>query len=311
MSKCPRCAELIPAARLEEHLYFHEKYGTGARKQESLEKSVAAETEPVINKTLKEVSGKYRRQSQSGARKQAIQAVESEHAPSGQAEERRIEPEQAEFVRADLDKPVKTMIIDGKVYVDRTVKAPVPPEIAEILQRSKKRSAVAAPKTREQPPQELKSEPAPQPADPRLASLETFQDFLLYAAEKRLPKREFDMLCQRFGLLDGEGRTLAEVGQIHHLSRERIRQLINRSMRRIASLGTRQLNGKKWKAPCAMVVACVQDEIRHKEEGAAGRFMDFADAELPHLTLDRAVNLLGYFFGGQRGIKTYRRRLSQ
>jgi RNA polymerase primary sigma factor len=53
------------------------------------------------------------------------------------------------------------------------------------------------------------------------------------AAMSSLPQMERDILRRRFGLSDGEEHTLAEIGEVYHLSRERIRQLQNRALKRL------------------------------------------------------------------------------
>lgn len=48
-----------------------------------------------------------------------------------------------------------------------------------------------------------------------------------------LPPKEADIVRYRFGLMDGNAKTLEEVGQIYNLSRERIRQLENKALRKL------------------------------------------------------------------------------
>ena len=48
-----------------------------------------------------------------------------------------------------------------------------------------------------------------------------------------LTDRERQVLCMRFGLLDGQGRTLEEVGQTFHVTRERIRQIEAKALRKL------------------------------------------------------------------------------
>ena len=48
-----------------------------------------------------------------------------------------------------------------------------------------------------------------------------------------LPEREAEILKLRFGLEDGNERTLEEVGNIYHVTRERIRQLEVKALRRL------------------------------------------------------------------------------
>ena len=48
-----------------------------------------------------------------------------------------------------------------------------------------------------------------------------------------LTERERQVLCMRFGLLDGEGRTLEEVGKKFNVTRERIRQIEAKALRKL------------------------------------------------------------------------------
>lgn len=48
-----------------------------------------------------------------------------------------------------------------------------------------------------------------------------------------LPQKEADIVRYRFGLMDGNIKTLEEVGQIYNLSRERIRQLEAKALRKL------------------------------------------------------------------------------
>ncbi len=50
---------------------------------------------------------------------------------------------------------------------------------------------------------------------------------------RTLSERERQVLCMRFGLLDGEGRTLEEVGREFNVTRERIRQIEAKALRKL------------------------------------------------------------------------------
>jgi RNA polymerase primary sigma factor len=53
-----------------------------------------------------------------------------------------------------------------------------------------------------------------------------------------LPAREARILRLRYGLEDGEARTLKQIGDIFGLSRERIRQMEQRSLHRLRRIAT-------------------------------------------------------------------------
>ena len=56
-----------------------------------------------------------------------------------------------------------------------------------------------------------------------------------------LSEREYNVLCLRFGLNDGNLLTLQEVGDIYHVSRERIRQIEAKALRKLKSPKRRKM----------------------------------------------------------------------
>ena len=55
----------------------------------------------------------------------------------------------------------------------------------------------------------------------------------LQEAMKSLTDRERDVLTLRFGLEDGKPRTLEDVGQVFDVTRERIRQIEAKALRKL------------------------------------------------------------------------------
>jgi RNA polymerase sigma factor (sigma-70 family) len=55
-----------------------------------------------------------------------------------------------------------------------------------------------------------------------------------------LPERERQVITLRFGLEDGEPKTLEQVGRRVGLTRERVRQLEEQALRRLASVAELQ-----------------------------------------------------------------------
>ena len=71
---------------------------------------------------------------------------------------------------------------------------------------------------------------APSPADAATAQLLREQ---LFKALATLPERESRLLQLRFGLVDDRSRTLEEVGREFGLTRERIRQIEAKALRKL------------------------------------------------------------------------------
>ena len=60
-----------------------------------------------------------------------------------------------------------------------------------------------------------------------------------------LPNQEREVVMRRFGFQTGSGLTLNEVGDILHISRERVRQIENKAKARLRRI----LNSRKLKRP--------------------------------------------------------------
>jgi len=74
-----------------------------------------------------------------------------------------------------------------------------------------------------------------------IVSLQMENEHMADLIEKHLSEREQAILNLRFGLDDGEPRTLAEAGEIIGVSRERIRQIEKRALQKLGLM----LSGKK------------------------------------------------------------------
>jgi RNA polymerase primary sigma factor len=48
-----------------------------------------------------------------------------------------------------------------------------------------------------------------------------------------LPEREADVVSMRFGLTDGQPKTLDEIGRVYGVTRERIRQIESQAMSKL------------------------------------------------------------------------------
>lgn len=79
----------------------------------------------------------------------------------------------------------------------------------------------------------IEDQEAPSPAD--AASYTLLQEQLGKVLQEHLSPRERRVLELRFGLLDGRTRTLEEVGQYFGVTRERIRQIEAKALRKLRS----------------------------------------------------------------------------
>jgi RNA polymerase primary sigma factor len=76
---------------------------------------------------------------------------------------------------------------------------------------------------------------------PAEAAAHTVMKEQLAAVLRTLSERERQVLSLRFGLEDGKTRTLEEVGQIFHITRERVRQIEAKALRKLGRAN------RKWK----------------------------------------------------------------
>ena len=79
----------------------------------------------------------------------------------------------------------------------------------------------------------IEDQEAPSPAE--AASYTLLQEQLGKVLQEHLSPRERRVLELRFGLLDGRTRTLEEVGQYFGVTRERIRQIEAKALRKLRS----------------------------------------------------------------------------
>lgn len=133
-----------------------------------------------------------------------------------------------------------------------------------------------------------------------------FLDLLLQLVDSALSERNADILCRRFGLLGTDGQTLSEIGQEFKLTRERIRQLVNKSLRKINTKAKRQFKNGQIDEPGARLVKLINEAIRPGEEGEDTRMLTMCAEQLPNLhPVKYAAPLIGYFLGGTNASQSY------
>ncbi|WP_309892487.1 sigma factor-like helix-turn-helix DNA-binding protein [Archangium sp.] len=131
-----------------------------------------------------------------------------------------------------------------------------------------------------------------------------FVDLLLQAQAEVLDERKRRMFEMRYGLSDKKQHTLADVGTHFNISRERVRQLVGKSLQRVART-TRSSRSGTTRVACGQLHAFLSAALRPEEPSFPDRLLDFLAVELPHLSRnDTALEfVLGLLDGGRhRGL---------
>lgn len=123
-------------------------------------------------------------------------------------------------------------------------------------------------------------------------------EFLTYFAQahrEALNQRESYIVDLRYGLTGSNPASYALISIELGVSRERIRQLLNKAHRKILSTGQRNLNTGKLNTPCAELLLYLRSAIRPREKDSVDRLIEFAQISLSHIPLEtHALPLLVY-----------------
>ena len=135
--------------------------------------------------------------------------------------------------------------------------------------------------------------------------LPQFSELFLQAQAEVLPPRSQRILEMRYGFGGDDPSTLAEIGATVNLSRERVRQIIERSLLRIRGRGVRRnrsgTSGTHDRSGCGQVLAYLLSALKPEEEGFVGRIITFISDEMPQLPCGRlAIMLVLGLVGMQR-----------
>ena len=123
---------------------------------------------------------------------------------------------------------------------------------------------------------------------------ESFVEYFSLAQSNTLSRRESEIVELRYGLTSGEPNTLDFIGKKIGVTRERIRQILNLSLRKIVSKGRRGIKSGKVTESCAELLLYLSTTIRPEEEGAVDRLVDFAENNLSHLPKKCSLYLIAY-----------------
>ncbi len=111
----------------------------------------------------------------------------------------------------------------------------------------------------------------------------TFTTLFSRALEENFPERHCRVVQLRYGLIDGRYHTLEQIAERYHLTRERIRQMVAKSLRIIRMRGRKNLAQGNTTRACAALLLYVQQLFKQEEPGYLDRMIAFAQGALPHL----------------------------
>lgn len=107
-----------------------------------------------------------------------------------------------------------------------------------------------------------------------------FFEYLIQAQLEALKDREFEIFGLRYGLTGENPCSLEAIGGIFKVSRERIRQILNKAHRKIFHTGKKQIKLNNYNAPCAKLLIYLTSIIRPDEAEFINRLVEFATNRL-------------------------------
>lgn len=123
----------------------------------------------------------------------------------------------------------------------------------------------------------------------------TFFEYLSQAQLESLNSRESQIVELRYGLNGGDALTLAAIGKVFGVSRERIRQLLDKAHKKILFKGQKQIKANNINDACAELLLYVRSMISPQEPHSVKRLIEFSRSNLSSLPLEtHALPLLGY-----------------
>lgn len=127
-----------------------------------------------------------------------------------------------------------------------------------------------------------------------------FEDYFRAAQATILTPRECHILDRRYGLLDAKPCSLQDIGEQLGISRERVRQLIDKSLRRIRTTGYSQLKKAQLDRPPAQFINYLREQMPDSGEDGDTTILRFITDHLPYLPPGtHALPLILYFLTPQ------------
>lgn len=125
---------------------------------------------------------------------------------------------------------------------------------------------------------------------------DTLLDLFLGAIYDSLTGRDLEVICLRYGFHDGNFHTLQSTGDIFGVSRERIRQLEHRSLKKLKYKALKQFKNQEINGDCCKLIKHLNDVISPYEDGDLIKIVNFTleIADLPHQNTISLITKLLY-----------------
>ncbi|MEM1172831.1 MAG: sigma factor-like helix-turn-helix DNA-binding protein [Cyanobacteria bacterium P01_H01_bin.35] len=122
-----------------------------------------------------------------------------------------------------------------------------------------------------------------------------FFEYFAQAQLEALKDREQQIIELRYGLTGNKPLSMASIGEVFGISRERIRQILKKAHKKIRGKGQRQIKVDNINNPCAELLIYVRAIIRPHEPNSVERLVEFSIKNLSCLPQQtHALPLLGY-----------------
>ncbi|WP_448542550.1 sigma factor-like helix-turn-helix DNA-binding protein [Roseiflexus sp.] len=123
---------------------------------------------------------------------------------------------------------------------------------------------------------------------------DSFVELFSAAQSNALSPRESTIIELRYGLTSGEPNTLEAIGLRFGVTRERIRQILSKSLRKIVAKGQREIKKDKITEPCAELLLYLRSAVIPENDGAIDRLIDFTENNLLYLPEKYSLPLIAY-----------------
>jgi len=133
-----------------------------------------------------------------------------------------------------------------------------------------------------------------------------FFEYLAQAQLEALKDKEKQIIELRYGLTGNKPMTLASIGEVFGISRERIRQILDKAHKKIRGKGQRQIKTDSINTPCAELLVYVRSIVSPDQPNSVERLVEFSINNLSCLPQQtHALPLLGYLTYSDKQIREH------